>query len=67
MVVFLPSPLLRSRSILNQRGRAYQRRIRFVLLSHLHFDHIKSLPALVDNLTKEFDEPVIVAATEPVL
>jgi len=38
-----------------------------VLLSHLHFDHIKSLPALVDNLTKEFDEPVIVAATEPVL
>ena len=52
---------------MNQRGRAYQRRIRFVLLSHLHFDHIKSLPALVDNLTKEFDEPVIVAATEPVL
>jgi len=46
---------------------AEQRRIRFVLLSHLHFDHIKSLPTLVDNLAEAFDEPVIVAATEPVL
>jgi len=44
-----------------------QRRIRFVLLSHLHFDHIKSLPTLADNLAEEFDEPIIVAATAPVL
>lgn len=44
-----------------------QRRIRFVLLSHLHFDHIKSLPTLADNLAEKFDEPVIVAATAPVL
>jgi len=44
-----------------------QRRIRFVLLSHLHFDHIKSLPTLVDNLAHVFDEPLIVMATEPVL
>ena len=46
---------------------AEQRRIRFVLLSHLHFDHIKSLPTLADNLAEEFDEPVIVAATESVI
>lgn len=46
---------------------AGQRRIRFVLLSHLHFDHIKSLPTLVDNLAEEFDEPLVVVATEPVL
>ncbi len=46
---------------------AEQRRIRFVLLSHLHFDHIKGLPTLADNLAEGFDKPVIVAATEGVL
>ena len=46
---------------------AEQRRIRYVILSHLHFDHIKSLPTLADNLAEEFDEPVIVAASESVL
>jgi len=44
-----------------------QRRIRYVLLSHLHFDHIKSLPTLADNLAEDFDEPVIVAAAESVI
>lgn len=46
---------------------AQQRRIRFVLLSHLHFDHIKGLPTLADNLAEGCEEPVIVAATEPVI
>lgn len=46
---------------------AQQRRIRFVLLSHLHFDHIKGLPTLADNLAEGFEEPVIIAATEPVI
>lgn len=46
---------------------AEQRRIRFVLLSHLHFDHLKGLPTLVDNLAEEFTDPLIVAATEPVI
>jgi glyoxylase-like metal-dependent hydrolase (beta-lactamase superfamily II) len=46
---------------------AQQRRIRFVLLSHLHFDHIKGLPTLADNLAEGFEETVIVAATEPVI
>ena len=44
-----------------------QHRIRFVLLSHLHFDHIKGLPLLVDNLAEWFVAPVVVAATEPVI
>ena len=44
-----------------------QRRIRFVLLSHLHFDHIKGLPTMADNLAKAFDESLVVLATEPVL
>lgn len=46
---------------------AQQRRIRFVLLSHLHFDHIKGLPTLADNLAEGFEAPIIVAATEPVI
>ena len=46
---------------------AEQCRIRFVLLSHLHFDHIKGLPLLADNLAEWFVEPVTVAATEPVI
>lgn len=46
---------------------AEQRRIRFVLLSHLHFDHIKGLPLLADNLAEWFIEPVTIAATDPVL
>ena len=35
-----------------------QRRIRVVLLTHLHFDHIRELPTLADNLVGEIDEPV---------
>jgi glyoxylase-like metal-dependent hydrolase (beta-lactamase superfamily II) len=46
---------------------AEQQRIRFVLLSHLHFDHIKGLPTLADNLAEGFEAPVIVAATESVI
>lgn len=46
---------------------AEQRGIRFVLLSHLHFDHIKGLPTLADNLAEQFDTPLIVAGTEPVI
>ncbi len=44
-----------------------QQQIRYVLLSHLHFDHIKSLPTLADNLAESFDEPVIVAAADSVI
>lgn len=46
---------------------AEQRGIRVVLLSHLHFDHIKGLPTLADNLAEQFDAPLIVAGTEPVI
>jgi len=61
------SVLLDAGTIGTRLTLAEQRRIRFVLLSHLHFDHIKGLPLLVDNLAEGFVEPVIVAATEPVL
>jgi cAMP phosphodiesterase len=61
------SVLLDAGTIGTRLSLAEQRRIRFVILSHLHFDHIKSLPTLADNLAEDFDEPVIVAATESVI
>jgi len=44
-----------------------QKRIRYVLLSHTHMDHIKALPMLADNLAGEIDEPIIVAGIPAVL
>lgn len=44
-----------------------QRRIRLVLLTHLHFDHIRELPTLADNLVGEIEEPVVIAAIPEVL
>lgn len=44
-----------------------QRRVRVVLLTHLHFDHIRELPTLADNLVGEIDEPVVIAAIPEVL
>lgn len=61
------SVLLDAGTIGTRLTLAEQRRIRFVLLSHLHFDHIKGLPLLVDNLAEGFVAPVVVAATEPVI
>lgn len=43
------------------------RSIRHVLLSHLHFDHIKELPTLADSLGDGDPVPVTVASIEPVL
>jgi cAMP phosphodiesterase len=61
------SMLLDAGTIGTRLSLVEQRRIRYVILSHLHFDHIKSLPTLADNLAEEFDEPVIVAAAESVI
>ena len=36
-----------------------QRRIQAVLLTHLHFDHIRALPTLADNLTGEIFPSVV--------
>ncbi|MGH7256537.1 MAG: MBL fold metallo-hydrolase [Nitrospirales bacterium] len=44
-----------------------QKRIRHVLLSHLHFDHIQGLPSLADNLVDEQVKPVELAGIGPVL
>ncbi|HEX2055005.1 MAG TPA: 3',5'-cyclic-nucleotide phosphodiesterase [Nitrospiraceae bacterium] len=44
-----------------------QRRIRAALLTHLHFDHIRDLPTLADNLIGDIEEPVMIAAIPDVL
>ena len=46
---------------------AEQKRIRHVLLSHLHFDHIQGLPTLADNLVDEVVEPVMLISIPEVL
>lgn len=38
-----------------------QRQIEHVLLSHLHFDHIKGLPGLADNMSEVTRTPITVA------
>jgi 3',5'-cyclic-nucleotide phosphodiesterase len=38
-----------------------QARIRYILLSHLHFDHIKGLPTPADNLSELGGPSVVVA------
>ncbi len=43
------------------------RRIRHVLVSHLHFDHIKGLPTMADTLVDEGGEPVSLTSTASVL
>lgn len=46
---------------------AEQKQIRYVFLSHLHFDHIKELPTLADNLVGETAASIVVASIPEVL
>lgn len=46
---------------------AEQKRIRHILLSHFHFDHIQDLPTLADNLVDDVVEPVFLVSTTQVL
>jgi cAMP phosphodiesterase len=44
-----------------------QKQIRHIILSHLHFDHIKGLPTLADNLSEQMSAPIVVAAIPEVV
>jgi ribonuclease BN (tRNA processing enzyme) len=44
-----------------------QTRIRHVLLSHSHIDHLASLPILLENVYDNGTEPVTIHASQPVL
>jgi cAMP phosphodiesterase len=44
-----------------------QKQIRHIILSHLHFDHIKGLPTLADNLSEQASVPIMVAGLPEVI
>lgn len=44
-----------------------QQEIRYIVLSHLHFDHIKGLPTLADNLSEHIQAPITVAGIPEVM
>ena len=44
-----------------------QKQIRHIILSHLHFDHIKGLPTLADNLSEQISTPIVVAGIPEVV
>lgn len=44
-----------------------QQRVKHILLSHLHLDHIKDIPPLVDNLSGLVDHQVVVASLPSVV
>ena len=44
-----------------------QKQIRHIILSHLHFDHIKGLPTLADNLSEQMSAPIVVASLPEVI
>ncbi len=44
-----------------------QRRVKHILLSHSHLDHIKGIPPLVDNLSGLVDHQVVVASLSSVM
>lgn len=44
-----------------------QKRVKHILLSHLHLDHIKGIPPLVDNLSGLVDHQVVVAGLSSVM
>ena len=46
---------------------AEQRRVRRIVLSHAHFDHVASLPFLAENVFGRTRRPIELAAPAPVL
>ncbi|HEX6125903.1 MAG TPA: 3',5'-cyclic-nucleotide phosphodiesterase [Pyrinomonadaceae bacterium] len=44
-----------------------QRRIRDIVLTHAHLDHIAGLPLFIDDLFSTLTEPITVHATQPVI
>ena len=59
--------LLDAGTVGNKLSLEAQARIRHILLSHLHFDHIKGLPTLADNLSEQGLSPLVVAGSPEVI
>lgn len=59
--------LLDAGTIANKLPLSEQKQIRHIILSHLHFDHIKGLPTLADNLSEQISTPIVVAGIPEVI
>lgn len=59
--------LLDAGTVASKLTLSEQARIRHIILSHLHFDHIKELPMLADNLSEEIRAPIVVAGLPEVV
>jgi ribonuclease BN (tRNA processing enzyme) len=59
--------LLDAGTVATKLSLSEQKQIRHIILSHLHFDHIKGLPTLADNLSEEMNAPIVVAAIPEVV
>jgi len=59
--------LLDAGTVASKLSMSEQAQIRHIVLSHLHFDHIKGLPMLADNLSEQVSAPLVVAAIPEVL
>ena len=59
--------LLDAGTVASKLSLSEQGQIRHIILSHLHFDHIKELPTLADNLSEEMSAPIVVAGLTEVL
>jgi ribonuclease BN (tRNA processing enzyme) len=59
--------LLDAGTVASKLSLSEQEQIRHILLSHLHFDHIKELPTLADNLSEKTSAPIVVAGLPEVL
>lgn len=61
------SLLLDAGSVASTLGMSDLQRIQAAVISHVHFDHIKGLPTLADNLVGRQPTPVVLASIPPVL
>ena len=59
--------LLDAGTVASKLSLSEQAQIRHIVLSHLHFDHIKGLPMLADNLSEQVSAPIVVAAIPEVI
>lgn len=59
--------LLDAGTIASALSLDHQKRIRHIFLSHLHFDHIRGLPTLADNLSDSMSDSLTVAALPAVV
>jgi ribonuclease BN (tRNA processing enzyme) len=59
--------LLDAGTVASKLSLSEQEQIRHIILSHLHFDHIKELPTLADNLSDGMSTPIVVAGIPEVV